>query len=68
MGQTTIFNFMDIGKMYSEYIIVEDLPEFVDVDLSHRGPFRKGETIKKGDVSDVMIEILLKRGLITPKK
>ena len=68
VGQTTIFNFVEPKKNVDEFIAVEDVPEFIDVDLSTHGPYRKGDIIKRGEFSDRMLEILLQRGLILPKR
>jgi hypothetical protein len=67
VGQTTIFNFVK-SKKTKEYIVIEKLPQFVDTDLSYRGPYKKGDIIRKGDVTDRMLEILLERGVILPKE
>ena len=66
MGQTTIFNFVDAGKSAKLFVVIEDLPEFVDVDLSTKGPYKKGDIITRGEVTDRMLEILLQRGAIIP--
>lgn len=68
MGQTTIFNFIGQDGGADAFEVVVELPEFLDVDLSVRGPYRKGDVIKRGDVTDRMLEILVERGWIVPKK
>ncbi len=66
MGQTTIFNFVEKPKS-KEYLVIERIPQFVDVDLSYKGPYFKGDIIKEGEVSDALIRTLLYRGFIVPK-
>ena len=61
--QTTIFHFVNTdGK--GKYLVLQDLPQFLDVDLQPKGPFNAGERIPEGVISERMAELLKKRGLI----
>ena len=61
--QTNLLYFTETdGK--GKYLVLQDLPQFLDVDLEPKGPFYAGEKIPKDVISERMAELLKRRGLI----
>lgn len=53
------------------YIVVQDIPVFLDVyggKIVERGPYYRGDEIRRGEISDVALKVLKHHGWIAPKK
>jgi len=69
--QSKIFEYIEQDVDSEVYVVSCELPAFLDIhknELVERGPYSRGDEIRRGEVSDAVLRILLHHGWIYPKR